>query len=312
MSHWARRFLVFAIALLYVLLFSSQPCYQIIAQNHDQAATAKAADEFFQRKDWNKAVPAYQAITKAEPENGQAWYRLGYALHALGQYREAIEAFQHMLAIRPNPIAMYNIACSYAKLNEKDHAYQWLEKAMQNGFIQLQVLESDADLENLRSDARFSEIQKKMLVKAQPCKFLPEARQFDFWIGEWEVKTQDGRLVGNNSVQLILGDCVIYENWTGTGGGSGKSFNLFNQNRGKWQQTWVDSQGSIIEFVEGEYRDNAMKFRAEIRTQDGNVTLRRLTFYNLDPNRVRQYSEISRDNGKNWQTEYDFYYYRKK
>ena len=81
---------------------------------------------------------------------------------------------------------------------------------------------------------------------AKPCGAKPEYRQFDFWIGEWDVQA-GGKQAGTNSVQLILGECVIFENWTGAGGTAGKSFNIYNAAKGKWQQTWVDSSGSVLD-----------------------------------------------------------------
>ena len=42
------------------------------------------------------------------------------------------------------------------------------------------------------------------------------------------------------------------------------------------------------------------------------IAIRRLTFYNLDANKVRQFGEITKDNGATWNTEYDLEYRRKK
>lgn len=53
--------------------------------------------------------------------------------------------------------------------------------------------------------------------RPKPCTTRPEYRQFDFWIGEWDVQA-GGNQAGTNSVQLILGDCVIFENWIGAAG----------------------------------------------------------------------------------------------
>lgn len=47
---------------------------------------------------------------------------------------------------------------------------------------------------------------------AAPCKSKPECRQFDFWVGEWDVQNPQGQPAGTSSVRLILGDCVIFEN----------------------------------------------------------------------------------------------------
>lgn len=296
----------------YLLTIMAVLLVQIGVAASIQENAAKRADEYFQKQDWTNAITAYQAITAAEPQNVQAWYRLGYALQVSGQYTQAIEAYERMFAIRPNPIAPYNIACAYARLNNKERAYEWLEKAIAQGFAQIQTLASDEDLASLRGEARFEAIKKEMVARAQPCKSMPEARQFDFWIGEWDVKTATGQLAGTNTIQLILDDCVLLENWTSVIGGTGKSMNVYNAAKGKWQQTWIDSRGGVIEFVNGEYKDGAMRFIAETRGRDGSAVMRRLTFYNLGPDRVRQFSEMSTDGGKSWAPEYDFYYHRKK
>ena len=47
-----------------------------------------------------------------------------------------------------------------------------------------------------------------------PCS-LPEARQFDFWIGQWDLTWgESGR--GTNRITAVLDDCVIRENFDGT------------------------------------------------------------------------------------------------
>src|SRR5215475_13918500 len=114
---------------------------------------------------------------------------------------------------------------------------------------------------NLYAQSQPSTSQPNMRPQAKPCGAKPEYRQFDFWIGEWDVEA-GGKPAGTNSVRLILGDCVIFENWKGAGGMTGKSFNIYNAAIGKWQQTWVDSSGNALEFY-GEFKDGAMRLVGE-------------------------------------------------
>ena len=46
----------------------------------------------------------------------------------------------------------------------------------------------------------------------------PEHRQFDFWIGEWEVTTPNGAPAGRNRIESILDGCALRESWTGAKG----------------------------------------------------------------------------------------------
>lgn len=144
-----------------------------------------------------------------------------------------------------------------------------------------------------------------------PCKSRPENRQFDFWVGEWDVKNPQGQLAGTNSVQLILGDCVLLENWTGTRGANGKSFNVYNTVTRKWQQTWVDNGGNILELF-GDYKDNQMRLTGETLAPNGTKTLNRLTFTKISADHVRQLWEQSTDGGKTWTVAFDGAYIRKK
>lgn len=147
----------------------------------------------------------------------------------------------------------------------------------------------------------------------QPAPLPAESRQFDFWVGEWEVFNHQNKKAGDSKIEKILNDAVILENWTGNSGYVGKSFNHFHKEKGKWIQYWVDQNSDPILF-EGSYDETqkAMVFFSYDHAKDKeNPYIRRLTFYNLDPNTVRQFSQQSSDEGKTWNVEYDFTYKRK-
>jgi tetratricopeptide (TPR) repeat protein len=273
-------------------------------------AMRSEANDFYQRQDWANAVKAYEAITRLEPQNAAAWSRLGAALHFMSKYERAAEAYKRSNEISANATTMYNLACAYARLNDKGRALEWLDKAVQAGFSQPQTLSTDEDLASLRNEAKFKELVSRAQANATPCASRAVHRQFDFWVGEWNVENPQGQRAGTSSVQLILGDCVVFENWTGAGGGSGKSFNFYNSNTGKWQQTWVDNVGGVLEFS-GEFKDGAMRYSAESVAQNGSKTLHRLTFFNLAPGRVRQFWEQSTDGGKTWTAAFDGTYIKK-
>jgi hypothetical protein len=62
-------------------------------------------------------------------------------------------------------------------------------------------------------------------------------RQFDFWVGTWEVTNAQDRVVGTNEISSILGGCVVLEEWQSTGPYSGKSLNIYDAANDKWHQT---------------------------------------------------------------------------
>jgi hypothetical protein len=150
-----------------------------------------------------------------------------------------------------------------------------------------------------------------------PCTSDPVYRQFDFWIGDWEVYAKNGKKAGDSKIDLILDSCIILENWKSASVSSGlyysgKSFNTYNSTSKQWQQTWVDNMGGTTEFLEGHYDNKKMIFLTKpFQFTKDTLAVRKLTFYNLEPNKVRQHGEISKDNGSTWTTEYDLEYRRK-
>ena len=78
-----------------------------------------------------------------------------------------------------------------------------------------------------------------------PCS-SPEHRQFDFWIGEWQVHKPDGTLAGINRISREYGGCVIHERYAAAKGYNGESLNIFDAGRKVWHQTWVDVDGLLL------------------------------------------------------------------
>ena len=135
----------------------------------------------------------------------------------------------------------------------------------------------------------------------------PEHRQFDFWLGDWEVKSPKGNIVGTNLITSEFGGCVLQEHWTNTQGNLGSSFNIFSSSDQKWHQAWVDDGGTFLNLI-GEFKDGKM-----VLVDAASVVTNRIT-WNLvdgDTDRVRQHWEQTQDGGKTWTTAFDGLYIRK-
>ncbi len=155
-----------------------------------------------------------------------------------------------------------------------------------------------------------TDAQNSNPVPPPPCS-TPEFRQFDFWVGDWEVYSGD-KIVGANKVELILGDCVIQENWEGAGGSLGKSFNTYDVQKETWNQVWVDNGGNRIDFS-GHYEDGKMLLtgEGESKRELGKTIYYKLTFFNNDNGTVRQLWEASYDKLE-WNIIFDGLYVKKK
>lgn len=94
--------------------------------------------------------------------DGASWFTRGYELHQADQYVEAIEAFSHSIALGyRQATAMYNVACGFALLDDKENALFWLERSLSAGFDQAEILRTDSDLDPLRTDSRFKEMVER-------------------------------------------------------------------------------------------------------------------------------------------------------
>ena len=136
-----------------------------------------------------------------------------------------------------------------------------------------------------------------------------KAREFDFWVGEWDVYSGDKK-AGTNRIQPILGGCVLQETWSGSEGSAGSSFNFYNPQTKKWHQFWVWRRGTTLELA-GSYRDGRMILEGRSEDGQGRKILNRITWFDLEDGTVRQHWEQSRDKGKTWQTSFDGLYRKK-
>jgi hypothetical protein len=136
-----------------------------------------------------------------------------------------------------------------------------------------------------------------------------EYRQFDFWVGDWEVKTPNGQTAGQNTITRELDNCVIKERWRGTGGMTGESFNIWDRTTKRWHQTWVSSTGALL-LLDGEFRDGAMRMTGESIGPNGPVH-NRITWTPNPDGTVRQFWETSADKGKTWTVAFDGLYRKK-
>jgi hypothetical protein len=144
----------------------------------------------------------------------------------------------------------------------------------------------------------------------KPCS-APENRQFDFWVGNWEVKNPEGGMEGTNDITSIQGGCAIQEHWDDGHGMTGTSFNMYEPGTHKWHQTWVDNAGGIL-LLSGSFTGGKMILEGDtISKGNGKAIANRITWTPTDANHVRQFWEVSRDGGKTWMTNFDGRYTRK-
>ncbi len=139
----------------------------------------------------------------------------------------------------------------------------------------------------------------------------PQHHQFDFWIGRWDVfDTQTGKPAGKSLIEGLYRGCVLRENWQDeqlVGG----SLNVYDRTDGKWHQMWTDSTGGDRHFTGGLENGKMVMISSFPSTRSpGTMVLYRMIFTPNKDGTVRQYSDLSSDQGKTWKTNYDLTYRR--
>jgi len=297
----------FTVALLLMLFFFSKVSAQSFTEN------LKRADSLYQLKDYSGARKLYEAALDDTAKNGAAWSRLGFAYYNLGHNNAAMSAYEKALSysnLAPLKASVYSRMARINSLkNKRDEALANIDSAVRFGYLLYYELDTLKDFSAIRNNTRFKELRTKAYNAAYPCMNAPQAREFDFWVGEWDVYiTGTKNCVGHSLIQIVSGGCAILENWSSNSViGNGKSLNFIDPATNKWRQTWVGNDG-LQEFINGVYSDDAMRFTFESTDNQHRKLIGRFIFYNQGPRQVRQFNETSADEGKTWTTSYDFTY----
>ena len=283
----------------------------------NQPLIAKA-DTFYAKQQWQAAAKAYEnAFASGETQTALTCNKLGFSYLNLGQYNLAIKNLELSLTKNPLPsgipIIRSRLARAYAGNSEKDKALEQLDSAIANGYSNVPELETSKEYDKIRTDIRFKNLLTQATDKLYPCLHNAHAREFDFWVGDWDVYPTGGnQLVGSSKIEMEASGCFILENWTAIGyPNTGKSMNFVDPVTNKWKQVWVGSGGAVTEYINGVYKDSVMQFESSSTTPKGTMKIR-FRFFNQGPNQVRQFQEYSMDDGKTWNVSYDLTYIRKK
>ena len=270
-------------------------------------AVQPAAEQLFEAGRYAEALTAWRAIAERDRDSPRVWARVGACLLALGRHDEAAVTLGPLADAMPGqPILLYRLAVARAGSNDAAGALDALDAAATAGLRLASGIDAEPAFARLRARARYVAIRDRIARNDAPTADDPPFRTFDFWVGTWEARTNDGALQGHSRIERVLGGAAIVERWTGATGYRGTSLNRYDRRAGTWRQTWVDDQGDIVEFENGTASDGRLVFAAV----DGDGGRRRLTFEDRGADAFRQLSVRSSDDGQTWTVEYDFRYTR--
>lgn len=129
----------------------------------EEKYTFEQADSYYQDKNWEVALEAYNSLVNNNPYKGAYWYRLGEIHYHLKNYNKSTKAYKISLELGYNlQMTIYNIGRNFALQNNAEDSLKWLEKALIDGKYESgkgdkirSKLETDSDLDNIRTHDGF-------------------------------------------------------------------------------------------------------------------------------------------------------------
>jgi hypothetical protein len=139
-----------------------------------------------------------------------------------------------------------------------------------------------------------------------------EYRQFDFWVGRWDVyRTDTNQLVAHSLIEKLYNGCAVRENWMPLPGqgGPGGSLNSYRPDTKQWVQYWTDSGNNLNEYA-GAVEDGKMVLTGTSHAANGAERPQRMVYEGLPDGSVTQTGYVSPDGGKTWNLNYKLAYRR--
>jgi hypothetical protein len=250
---------------------------------------ADPAELAFEQGRWQDAINEYRALLAASPDDRLSLLRIAQAQRELRRYDEALATLeQARTANAPEAMIDLERARDLALLGRKDDALDALDASDHNGVRALELVETAHEFDSFRGLSRFERVRRNIRARVFPCESEPEARDFDFWIGRWEVREPDGTLVGTDTIEKRDGGCSLVERYEGAGGSSGTSVSFYVPSRGEWRQVWTGSGGTLFD-ITGRVVDGSMRMEGQVEYIEGNrVVAFRGTWTQGADGRVRQ------------------------
>jgi len=111
-----------------------------------------------QQDDIDFELHFYEKILEHKPDFIEALMVLGDLYTKKGRHIDGLQIDQKLARLRPkDPTVLYNLACSHSLVKNIDEALVVIKKAIEYGYDNIEYLERDDDLHNLRQDSRFRE-----------------------------------------------------------------------------------------------------------------------------------------------------------
>ena len=253
----------------------------------------------------------FSRLEKAGNEDAQDWLQLARDARELDELKIAKASLENAagFGLPQIPFGIEKARILVAG-DDLAAATAELQSLFDAGFTSVGVFTNDPVINSMEGRKDYDELVRTMSVQAFPCAHQEGFRDFDFWIGEWDVHLANGTQAGTNVIKSIERGCALTEHWTSANGGTGMSINYLDKASGEWVQVWNSANGGQIN-IRGGMTDDGMLLEGYIHYVNNGTTAPFRGLWTLLPDgRVRQYFEQSNDEGKTWVPWFEAFYTR--
>ena len=119
-------------------------------------------------------IAFYEKLLRAYPDFVDVLIPLGNAYTRRRLYEKGLQIDLRLSQLRgEDPLAWYNLACSYSLLNRTDEALHALRRAFAKGYRDLAYLHKDPDLVGVRQSPKYRQLLES--IGAQYASSAPQA-----------------------------------------------------------------------------------------------------------------------------------------
>lgn len=114
-------------------------------------------------RDLDIEISFYEGLTKDGLVHPEALELLGDAYDERGRFSDSLRVDHQLRELNPtDPLVRYNLACSLTRTGNFELAASELEQALDLGYHDVQQLNADPDLEDLRSHPAYRRVREKL------------------------------------------------------------------------------------------------------------------------------------------------------